>query len=189
MNDIFAADVPMEEYTEGILATENEIHEMTKRLGKQISEDYKGQQLVLIGVLKGGFMFMSDLVKQITIPIDMDFIAVSSYGASTKSSGVVRLIKDTDTSVTGKHLLIVEDIIDTGLTLTYLKDLFKARSPLSVKICTAFDKPSRRKVELTAEYSGIEIPNKYVVGYGLDFNGLFRNFKDLRVLKSSVYTK
>lgn len=190
MNDsIFTTDVPMEYYTEGILATKEEIHEMTKRLGKQISEDYKGKQLILICVLKGGFMFMSDLVKQISIPIDMDFIAVSSYGASTKSSGVVRLLKDTDTPVTGKHVLIVEDIIDTGLTLSYLKELFITRSPLSVKVCTAFDKPSRRKVDLTAEYSGIEIPDKYVVGYGLDFNGLFRNFPDLRVLKSSVYTK
>lgn len=188
-NEIYEYDVPLQDYTEGVLASEEEIAEMCSRLGKQISEDYKGEPLILICVLKGGFMFMSDLSKNISIPVDMDFIAVSSYGASTKSSGVVRLVKDTDTNVTGKHVLLVEDIIDTGLTLSYLKELFQTRNPLSVKVCTAFDKPARRKVEIKAEYSGIEIPDEYVVGYGLDYNGLFRNLPDLRILKRSVYVK
>ena len=188
-NKIYEYDVPLVDYTDGIVATEEEIADMCRRLGERISNDYKGEPLVLICVLKGGFMFMSDLAKNISIPVEMDFIAVSSYGASTKSSGVVRLVKDTDTPVTGKHVLIVEDIIDTGLTLSYLKNLFSTRNPLSVKVCTAFDKPDRRKVEVDVEYSGIVIPHEDVVGYGLDYNGLFRNLPDLRILKKSVYVK
>ncbi len=179
----------MKEYVESVLVSKEEIAGMTKRLGAEISRDYQGTNLVLIGVLKGGFVFMADLVRQITIPVQMDFIAVSSYGASTKSSGVVRLLKDIDIPLNDKHVIIVEDIIDTGLTLKYLKELFETRNPLSVKVCTAFDKPARRKVEISAEYSGITIPDRYVVGYGLDYNGILRNLPDLCVLKESVYTQ
>jgi len=127
---------------EKILVPREQINDMVKRLGKRISEDYRGSDLVLVGVLKGGFIFLADLMREITIPVDMDLIAVSSYGASTKSSGVVRIIKDMDLDVANKHVLIVEDLVDTGLTLRHLKDLFNTRGPKSVKICTAFDKPS-----------------------------------------------
>lgn len=175
------------EYLGEVLVSKEKIQEMVKDLGRQITEDYKGKKLILIGVLKGGFVFMADLVREIKIPVEMDFIAVSSYGSSTKTSGVVRLIKDIDVPLNDKHVIIVEDIIDSGLTLTYLKEMFSARNPLSLKICTAFDKPDRRKVELTAEYSGITIPDKYVVGYGLDYDGILRNLHDLFELDEKVY--
>lgn len=172
---------------EEILVSREKIKEMVERLGKRISEDYKGSELILVGVLKGGFVFLADLMRQITIPVDMDLIAVSSYGASTKSSGVVRIIKDMDLNVTGKHVLIVEDLVDTGLTLRYLKDLFNTRGPKSVKICTAFDKPSRRKVEIQVEYNGIVVPDKFIVGYGLDYAGKYRNLPDVCTLKREIY--
>lgn len=172
---------------EEVLVSRDQIREMVERLGKRISEDYKGSDLVLVGVLKGGFVFLADLMRQITIPVDMDLIAVSSYGASTKSSGVVRIIKDMDLNVTGKHVLIVEDLVDTGLTLRYLKDLFNTRGPKSVKICTAFDKPSRRKVEIEVEYNGIVVPDKFIVGYGLDYAGKYRNLPEVCTLKREIY--
>ncbi|MDR0286339.1 MAG: hypoxanthine phosphoribosyltransferase [Clostridiales bacterium] len=171
---------------ERILVDRQTIAKLTENLGSRISEDYKDESLVVIGVLKGGFMFMADLIREISIPIEIDFIAVSSYGESTKSSGVVRLIKDVDIPLVGKNILLVEDIIDTGLTLKYLKEMFLTRNPLSVKVCAAFDKPERRRVDIKAEYAGIEIPNEYVVGYGLDYKGRMRNFKDLCVLDKSV---
>lgn len=177
----------MYEDVERVLASKEEIDAMVARLGSRISKDYAGQPLVVLGVLKGGFVFMADLIRSITIPLELDFIAVSSYGASTKSSGVVQLIKDADVELTGKHVLIVEDIIDSGLTLSYLKNMLEARNPLSVKICTAFDKPDRRKVPLTADYSGITIPDEYVVGYGLDYDSKMRNIPELCILKRSVY--
>jgi hypoxanthine phosphoribosyltransferase len=174
---------------EKILVSQKEIGEMVKQLGKRISEDYQGQDLILVGVLKGGFVFMADLMREITIPVDIDMIAVSSYGASTRSSGVVRIIKDMDLDLTDKHVLIVEDLVDTGLTLKHLKELFNTRGPKSVKICTAFDKPSRRKVSIEAEYKGIEVPDEFIVGYGLDFAGKYRNLPDVCTLKKEVYTK
>ena len=174
---------------EEVLVPREQIREMVKRLGRRISEDYEGKDLVLVGVLKGGFIFLADLMREITIPVDMDFIAVSSYGASTKSSGVVRIIKDIDFDIAGKHVLIVEDLVDTGLTLRHLKDLFNTRSPKSVKICTAFDKPSRRKVEIEVEYNGIEVPDKFIVGYGLDYAGKYRNLPDVCTLRQDVYEK
>ncbi len=143
----------------------------------------------MVGVLKGGFVFLSDLMRELSIPVDLDLISVSSYGEATKSSGVVRIIKDIDINITGKHVLIVEDLVDTGLTLKHLKELFNTRGPLSVKICAALDKPSRRKVDIDIEYKGIEIPDKFVVGYGLDYAGKYRNFPDVCVLKPSLYAK
>lgn len=172
-----------------VLVSREAIAEKTKELGRRISEDYKGKDLVLIGVLKGGFAFMADLMREITIPVDMDFMAVSSYGASTKSSGVVRIIKDIDINITNKHVLIVEDLVDTGLTLKHLTELLHTRGPLSVKICTALDKPSRRKVSIKIEYEGIEIPDMFVVGYGLDYAGKYRNLPEVCILKPSVYSK
>jgi hypoxanthine phosphoribosyltransferase len=128
-------------------------------------------------------------MREITIPVDMDLIAVSSYGASTRSSGVVRIIKDIDLDIVGKHVLIVEDLVDTGLTLSHLKDLFNTRGPKSVKVCTAFDKPSRRKIEIEIEYNGIEVPDKFIVGYGLDYAGRYRNLPDVCTLKEEIYEK
>ncbi|MBS5842324.1 MAG: hypoxanthine phosphoribosyltransferase [Clostridiales bacterium] len=177
----------IEEYLGRVLVPREEIRKMVADLGARITNDYRGKELFLIGVLKGGFMFLADLVREIRIPVELDFISVSSYGSSTKSSGIVQLIKDVDVPLNEKHVIIVEDIIDTGLTLTYLKDLLSARNPLSVKICTAFDKPSRRKVDLKAEYTGITVPDEYVVGYGLDFNGILRNVPDLYVLDEKFY--
>ncbi len=179
----------LNDYIDRVLITKEQISEEVARLGRQISKDYEGKDLMLVGVLKGGSVFMSDLIRTITIPLELDFISVSSYGASTKSSGVVRLIKDVDKAVAGKHVLIVEDIVDTGLTLSYIKKMFKNRNPESVKICTAFDKPSRRKVDIVPEYKGLEIPDEYVVGYGLDYDGLLRNIPDLCVLKRDIYEK
>ncbi len=174
-------------YCERVLLNKQEIADMVKRLGAQITKDYEGKKLFLICVLKGGFVFMSDLVRAIDLPVDMDFIAVSSYGSSTKTSGVVRLLKDIDKPLNDKHVLIVEDIMDSGLTLKYIKAMFENRSPLSVKVCTAFDKPERRRVDITPDYVGAVIPDEYVVGYGLDYDGILRNLPELCVLKRSVY--
>ncbi len=179
----------IEEYLGRVLVPREKIRSMVMDLGARITNDYRGKELFLIGVLKGGFMFLADLVREIRIPVEMDFIAVSSYGSSTKSSGIVQLIKDVDVPLSGKHVIIVEDIIDTGLTLAYLKELISARNPLSVRLCTAFDKPSRRKVDLKAEYTGITVPDEYVVGYGLDYNGILRNLPDLYVLDEKIYRK
>ena len=179
----------IEEYLGRVLVPREKIRSMVMDLGARITNDYRGKELFLIGVLKGGFMFLADLVREIRIPVEMDFIAVSSYGSSTKSSGIVQLIKDVDVPLRGKHVIIVEDIIDTGLTLAYLKELLSARNPLSVRLCTACDKPSRRKVDLKAEYTGITVPDEYVVGYGLDYNGILRNLPDLYVLDEKIYRK
>jgi hypoxanthine phosphoribosyltransferase len=145
-------------------------------LGEQISRDYAGKDLLLIGVLKGAVFFMSDLVRHITIPaVEMDFMAVSSYGAATKSSGVVRVLKDLDTPIEGRNVLIIEDIIDSGLTLTYLLEMLRGRNPASVEICALLVKPERAEVEVDCRYVGFEIPNRFVVGYGLDYAERFRN--------------
>jgi hypoxanthine phosphoribosyltransferase len=179
----------MMEDIEEILVRREEISEMVKRLGMEISKDYEGCELVLIGVLKGGFVFLADLMREITIPVDMDLIEVSSYGASTRSSGIVRIIKDVDMNVSGKHVLIIEDLVDTGLTLNHLKELFSTRGPKSVKICAAFDKPSRRKIDIQVEYKGIVVPDKFIVGYGLDYAGKYRNLPDVCTLKKEIYSK
>ncbi|MCX7710521.1 MAG: hypoxanthine phosphoribosyltransferase [Clostridia bacterium] len=179
----------MQRDIEEVLVSRETISEMVRTLGKRISEDYEGQELVLIGVLKGGFVFLADLMREITIPVDMDLISVSSYGAQTRSSGVVRIIKDIDITITNKHVLIVEDIVDTGLTLKHLKELLSTRGPASIKVAAAFDKPSRRKVEIEAEYKGIVIPDKFVIGYGLDYAGKYRNLPDLCTLSPKVYSK
>lgn len=174
-------------YYDQVLMTEDEIKAMVKRLGEQITRDYQGKKLFLIGVLKGGFVFMADLIRAIDLPLEIDFIAVSSYGSSTKTSGVVRLLKDIDKPLNDKHVLIVEDIMDSGLTLKYIKGMFENRSALSVKVCTAFDKPERRKVDITPDYVGAVIPDEFVVGYGLDYDGILRNVPELAVLKREIY--
>ncbi|MCK5768260.1 MAG: hypoxanthine phosphoribosyltransferase [Candidatus Atribacteria bacterium] len=158
-----------------ILITEEEIKNKITELGKKISKDYKGKNLILVGVLRGAVIFMADLARKISIPMVFDFIAISSYGAETKSSGVVRILKDLDVNIKGKDVLIVEDIVDTGLTLDYLLRMLKSRKPASIKVCTFLTKTARRKVNIKVDYSGFDIPNKFVVGYGLDYAGKFRN--------------
>ena len=166
-----------------VLISRDELKAKTEELAAQISKDYEDKELLLVGVLKGGFMFLSDLARAISIPVSLDFISVSSYGNSTVSSGVVRILKDIDYDITGKHVLIVEDLIDTGLTLTYLKDLFGAKHCASVRICTILDKPERRKVSLEPDYRGIVIPDEFVVGYGLDYAEKYRNLPDVCVVE------
>ncbi len=170
-----------------ILLTEEEIDDIVKRLGKKISEDYKGKNLVLVSVLKGSVVFMADLMRAIDIPCSIDFMVVSSYGSSTESSGIVKIIKDLDMNLEGLDLLIVEDILDTGRTLSSLIELLKMRKPNSVKICTFLDKPERRLADIEADYSGVCVPDEFVVGYGLDYDERYRNLPYVGILKPSVY--
>ncbi len=173
-----------------VLVNKSEIEKMTSELGKRISKDYEGKDLLIVCVLKGAMVFASDLMRHITIPMEIDFISVSSYGDSTETSGVVKIKKDTDLGIENKHVLIVEDIVDTGITLRCLKRLFEERNAISVKICTAFDKPARRiATDLVVDYIGRTIENEYVVGYGLDYKNKMRNLPELCVLKRSVYEK
>ncbi len=158
-----------------------------KELGEAISADYAGRDILMVGVLRGAVIFMADLARAISRPVTIDFMAVSSYGASTSSSGVVKIVKDLDEDVAGRHLLIVEDIIDSGLTLKYLFENLKSRKPASVKICTLLSKPSRRKVDVPVDYNGFTIPDDFVVGYGLDFAEKYRNLPYVGVLKPEAY--
>lgn len=178
----------LENDVERVLLSQEQLAKIVERLGKQISEDYYGKQLILVSVLKGSVVFMGDLMRAIKIPCYIDFMSVSSYGSGTTSSGVVKIIKDLDTNVIeGSNLLIVEDILDSGKTLSYLKDLLEQRKPESIKICTLLDKPERRVVELTPDYSGAVIPDAFVVGYGLDYDEKYRNLPYVGILKPSVY--
>jgi hypoxanthine phosphoribosyltransferase len=168
-----------------VLVTKEQLDEKTAELAKAIERDYKGKDLLLVGVLKGGFIFLADLVRKLSMDLAIDFISVSSYGNSTESSGVVRIIKDIDSDITGKHVLLVEDLIDTGLTLNYLKELFNTKGCASVKLAAILDKPERRKVDLTVDYAGITIPDEFVVGYGLDWAGKYRNLPDVCVVEET----
>lgn len=178
----------MEEYIGKILLSREEIQKRVAELGDEITRDYTGKKLLVLGILKGAVPFMADLIREIKVPLSYDFMAVSSYGASTHSSGVVRIMKDLDRSVEDVHILIVEDIIDTGLTLKYLKENLVGRNPLSVKVATLLDKPDRRKVEVVPDYNGFTIPDEFVVGYGLDFNEEHRNLPYIGVLKPEAYS-
>lgn len=171
-----------------ILISEAEIAKKVTELGQMISRDYKDLNPLCICVLKGAVPFMADLIRKIEIPLEMDFMAVSSYGSSTKSSGVVRILKDLEASVEGRHVLVVEDIIDSGLTLSYLIALLKGRKAASVKVATLLDKPARRTVDLKPDYCGFEIPDEFVVGYGLDYAEKYRNLPYIGVLKEEVYS-
>lgn len=166
-----------------VLISRAEIDQMCRRLGEQITHDYAGKEIILIGVLKGAFIFMSDLARCIGVSCRIDFMSVSSYGSGTRTSGVVRITKDLDTDITGKHIIVVEDIVDTGLTLKHLRELLSTRNPASIALCTAFDKPDRRKVDIEVEYTGLQIPDEFIVGYGLDFDGKYRNLPDVSVLE------
>lgn len=177
----------MEDDIKNVLIDEKSLNDIVKRLGKQISEDYKDKNLFMVSVLKGSVIFMADLMRNISIPCNIDFMSVSSYGGGTKSSGVVKIIKDLDKDISGKDLLIVEDILDSGKTLNYIQDILLARNPNSIRICTLFDKPERREVDLYAEYVGCRVPNEFIVGYGLDYNEYYRNLPYIGVLKEEVY--
>jgi len=172
---------------ERILLTEEEINSKVKELGAQISRDYAGKELLVVGILKGSVIFLADLVRNISIPTCFDFMAVSSYGASTKSSGIVQILKDLEQNIEGRHVLIVEDIVDTGLTLNYLVDNLQTRNPASLKICTLLDKPSRRIVDVDIHYNGFKIDDHFVVGYGLDYNERYRNYPCIMILSPHVY--
>ncbi|GAA0781849.1 hypoxanthine phosphoribosyltransferase [Hathewaya limosa] len=172
-----------------ILYSEEQLRGRIKELGEQISRDYKGKELLLVGILKGSVMFMSDLLKEITIPCQMDFMAVSSYGMSSTSSGIVRILKDLDYEIEGKNVLVIEDIIDSGTTLKYLMKYLKSRNPESVEIACLLNKPDRRKVELDVRYLGYDVPDYFLVGYGLDYAEMYRNLPFIGILKERVYTK
>lgn len=177
----------MHPHVEKILLDETRIKERVLQLGQQITRDYQGQNILTVGILKGAMIFLADLVRNIEVPTFFDFMAVSSYGTGTVSSGAVRILKDLDRSIEGRHVIIVEDIVDTGLTLQYLVENMKARGPASLKICTLLDKPSRRKVEVSVDYNGFSIPDEFVVGYGLDYNECYRNLPYIAVLKPEIY--
>lgn len=158
-----------------VMISKEEIAAKVQEIAEMIDRDYQGEQLLVVGVLKGACVFVSDLIRQMNIPITLDFMSVSSYGMSTQSSGIVKIIKDLDMDITGMNVLIVEDIIDTGLTLNYLRDYLNARHVKSLKICTLLDKPQRRKCDVKADYSGFEIEDKFIVGYGIDCQEQYRN--------------
>lgn len=167
----------MEKNISEVLVSEEEIISKVKELGQQITRDYEGKDLLCVAILKGSVLFASDLIREIKLPLEIDFMAVSSYGSSTESSGIVRILKDLDESAEGKNVLIIEDIVDSGLTLQYLLKNFVNRGAKSVKVCTFLDKKERRTVDIVPDYVGYVIPDKFAVGYGLDFAGKYRNLK------------
>ena len=182
MNDNMKEDVLR------VLLSEDEIREKVRELGGKITADYKNSNLMLVTVLKGAVVFLADLMRQIDVPAEIDFMVVSSYGSGVKSSGVVKIVKDLDVPLAGKDILIVEDILDSGLTLSYIKELLESRGPRSIRIATLLDKPSRRKVHLQADYIGFSVPDEFVIGYGLDYDEKYRNLPYIGILKPEVYS-
>ena len=177
----------MEEYIGRVLISKEDLGKRVAELGAEITRDYEGKKILVLGILKGAVPFMADLIREIKLPLAYDFMALSSYGVSTQSSGVVRILKDLERSVEDVHILITEDIVDTGLTLKYLKENLRARNPLSVKVVTLLDKAARRVADVTPDYNGFLIPDEFVVGYGLDFNEEYRNLPYIGVLKEEAY--
>lgn len=171
-----------------ILVSEEELQISIGNIARQLEEDYAGKELVLVGVLKGAVMFIVDLARSTQLPVTLDFMAVASYGASTETSGIVRILKDLDNSIEGKHVLIVEDIIDSGLTLNYILETLRTRNPATLKVCALLNKPARRRVDVPVDYICFNIPDEFVVGYGLDYNQIYRNLPFVGVLKPEVYT-
>jgi hypoxanthine phosphoribosyltransferase len=169
-----------------VLIDEDRLQERIRELGRELSEDYAGRELLLVGVLKGAVFFMADLMRSLTVPCEIDFMAISSYGASTDSSGIVRILKDLDINIENRHVLVVEDIIDSGLTLSYLLRNLESRDPASLEICALLTKPSRREIDVPVRYIGFEIPNKFVIGYGLDFAERYRNLPYVGVLHADL---
>lgn len=172
---------------EQVLFSEAALRERVRQLGEEISRDYAGRELHLICVLRGAMLFVADLIRAIPLPHSLDFISISSYGSGTRSSGVVRILKDLEDSLEGRHVLVVEDIVDSGLTLSYLVNLLRDRSPASLEVCTLLDKPAARKAPLHPRYVGFEVPEAFVVGYGLDYNQRYRGLPYIGILKPSVY--
>ena len=172
-----------------VLYSEEELEAKCAELGAQISKDYEGKNLLLVSVLKGAVVFMTDLMRHITVPCSIDFMVVSSYGSGVKTSGVVKIVKDLDADLAGKDLLIVEDILDTGMTLHYLKQLLQDRNPNSIRIATLLDKPERRRAAVRADYVGYQVPDEFVVCYGLDYDEKYRNLPYVGILKPEVYNK
>ena len=170
-----------------ILYTKEQLAEAVKKLGQQITKDYEGKKPVMICILKGASVFFVDLIREVDLPLEIDFMAVSSYGASTQSSGEVKMIKDLDRSINGRDVIVVEDIVDSGMTLSFLKRTLLGRGANSLRIATLLDKPARRRVELEVDYSCFEIPDAFVVGYGLDYNETYRNLPDIGVLSPRIY--
>lgn len=166
-----------------VMLSEEEVDERIRQIGEQISKDYEGKQVHMVCVLKGGSFFMCELGKRITVPVSLDFMSVSSYGSDTKSSGVVKIVKDLDESIRGKDVLVVEDIIDSGRTLSYLLEMLKDRQPASLRLCTLLDKPDRRVVDVHVDYTGFQIPDEFVVGYGLDYDQKYRNLPYIGVVE------
>lgn len=170
-----------------VLFTSEEIQARVRELGERITEDYRHKKLLLLGILSGSVVVLSDLMRHVSLPCEVGFMEVSSYGAETESSGVVRILKDLERDVSGSHVLIVEDIVDTGLTLSHLRDSLLSRGVASLEICTLLSKPSRREVALNIKYLGFEVPDEFVVGYGIDYAGAYRNLPDVCVLKPEVF--
>jgi hypoxanthine phosphoribosyltransferase len=170
-----------------VLITAEQIEAKVREIGARITEDYRGEKPLLIGILRGAVVIMSDLMRSIDLQCELDFMDISSYGTGTSSSGVVRILKDLEEDITDRHVLIVEDIVDTGLTLSYLMRSLQARKPGSLEICALLSKPSRRRAELDVRYLGFEVPDEFVVGYGLDYAGAYRNLPDICVLKPGVF--
>ncbi len=179
----------MEQDIQKVLYSSEYLSQVVAGLGRRISEDYRGKNLLLVSVLKGSVVFMADLMRAITIPCSIDFMAVSSYGSGTKTSGVVKIIKDLDINLQGKDLLLVEDILDSGMTLQYIRDMLQQRNPSSIKLCTLFDKPERRTVDIYPDYFGAIVPDAFIVGYGLDYDEKYRNLPYVGILKPEVYEK
>lgn len=174
---------------EKILVTEEELADITKKLGEQITRDYAGKKLLIVGVLKGSIYFLTDLSRHIDLPCQLDFIQASSYGSSTVSSGVIKITKDIAEDLTGFDVLLVEDILDTGKTLKHIHDMLIKRNPESIAVITLLDKPSRREADIHADYVGVDVPNAFVVGYGLDYDQFYRNLPYIGILKEEVYKK
>lgn len=166
-----------------ILLSEEEVDVRIQAIGEQISRDYAGKSVHLVCVLKGGSFFLCELAKRITVPVSLDFMSVSSYGSETKSSGVVKIVKDLDESVRDKDVIVVEDIVDSGRTLSYLMEMLRDRGPASLKLCTLLDKPDRRVIDVDVDYTGFQIPDEFVVGYGLDYNQMYRNLPYIGVVE------
>ena len=173
----------MEKHHVNILLSEEEVDKRIKEIGDMISKDYEGKEIHLVCVLKGGSFFMCELAKRITVPVSLDFMSVSSYGGDTKSSGIVKIVKDLDEPLEGKNVLVVEDIIDSGRTLSYLLEMLKDRKPESLKLCTLLDKPDRRVVDVDIDYTAFQVPDKFVVGYGLDYDQKYRNLPYIGVVE------
>jgi hypoxanthine phosphoribosyltransferase len=178
----------MEDDIGRVLITHQQIKEKTAELGRRITEDYRGKNPLLICILKGGLMFLADLMREIDLPLEIDFMAVSSYGDSTESSGVVRILMDLERNIQGRHVLLVEDIIDTGRTLNYIIENLRTRGPASIKVCTLLNKSARRVLDIPLDYVGFDIPDEFVVGYGLDYGETYRNLPFIGVLKPELYS-